>query len=159
MGKIIKPKKFRTQRGGSAGSSATASEQAAKEALREGGLTTEQLTGSERLSRGQRKREKRKAAFLKKVAFGHEALKLHNEEQKKQGVDGLGSLTSCLPSLEEAKSNNQKIKNAGIKTNKSKTRVAASEIKLLHQVHEHPAFQADPFAALQEHLQNTMSSK
>jgi hypothetical protein len=155
MGKIIKPKKFRAQRAGTSDDA----EQAATEALREGGLTKEQLSGSERLSRGQRKREKRKAAFLKKVAFGHEAMKLQNAEQKKSGVDGLGSLTSCLPSLEEASSNNQKLKNAGIKTNKSKTRIAASEIKLLHLVHEHPAFQANPFAAMQEHLQNTMTSK
>ena len=154
MPKIIKAKKFRPNRGSSGSGGASTSD----EPVQAPEATSAPVEGKEKLSRGQRKREKRKAAFLKKMAFGHEALKLQSMEEKKKGIGGLGTLSSVLPTASDTPVQ-ASTKQVVLKTNKSKTRIAASEIKLLQQVHEHPAFQANPFAALQEHLTNTMASK
>ena len=93
---------------------------------------------------------------MQKMSFGVESLKLKAEAKK----GSLGSLTSLISNL-PVKGGTGKSQKDGQKpkrvSNKTKQKVAGSEIKLLRAVHEHPAFKADPFAAIQEHLKNTLN--
>ena len=44
-------------------------------------------------------------------------------------------------------------------TSKKRQKLVAEETAHMQQVLEHPAFVADPFAALQEHIKNTVTAQ
>ncbi|KAJ0681920.1 putative ribosome biogenesis protein Slx9 [Helianthus annuus] len=72
--------------------------------------------------------------------------------QKKLKAYNLSSLAECLPDLESSKRETP----ADFKvTTKSKQKLVMKETNQLKTVLNNPAFQADPLAALHQHLQNT----
>ncbi|KAF5760342.1 putative ribosome biogenesis protein Slx9 [Helianthus annuus] len=72
--------------------------------------------------------------------------------QKKLKAYNLSSLAECLPDLESSKRETP----ADFKvTTKSKQKLVMKETNQLKTVLNNPTFQADPLAALHQHLQNT----
>ncbi|KAI7740162.1 hypothetical protein M8C21_013862 [Ambrosia artemisiifolia] len=72
--------------------------------------------------------------------------------QKKLKAYNLSSLAECLPDLEPSK---QKTPADFKVTTKSKQKLVMKETNQLKTVLNNPAFQADPLAALHQHIQNT----
>lgn len=119
------------------------------------------------LSRGQRKRQKRRAAFLKKMGLvqrvTQEAAKAtkHAEQGVFADLEALQAslfepdVASKKPSKQAAATGAdglQKKKMSG----KQRQRLAVRELVHLKAVHAHSSFQGNAFAAIQLHLQNTV---
>ncbi len=68
------------------------------------------------------------------------------------------SLEEMLKSHVEKSSNKSKEEDVmrSVRSNSSRHKVAASESALMKAVVQHPVFMADPFAALEKHLQQTI---
>ncbi|OMO63287.1 hypothetical protein COLO4_32605 [Corchorus olitorius] len=78
--------------------------------------------------------------------------KLRSRQRKLKAYD-LAALTEFLPELQAPK---QPTPAADFKLNcKSRKKLILREGKQLSAVQNHPAFQADPLAAIHQHLQNT----
>ena len=117
------------------------------------------------LSHGQRKRLKRRAAFLRKMGLvSRVALEQQRQtETERHGVFAdLDGLQTSLVQAEEDM-NRTKEGKSGQKTKKPKKlsgrqrqKLAVRELGQLKAVQTHAGFQQDPFAAIQVHLQNTV---
>ncbi|OQS07439.1 hypothetical protein THRCLA_00539 [Thraustotheca clavata] len=114
------------------------------------------------LSRGQRKRQKRRDAFLKKMGMVQRAVEEKEKESKKSKDGMFGDLEELQKSLFSTQveaistSKTENIKSVSQMTGKQKKRLAMQELGHLKAVQTHPAFQSNPFAAIQMHLQNTV---
>ena len=89
--------------------------------------------------------------------------KLRSKQAKRTAkASVLGAVSSMRESLEElvstVETSAQKRENVSI-SGKRRLKLVAEETQHLCAVLEHPAFIADPFAALQEHLRNTVAPK
>lgn len=120
------------------------------------------------LSRGQRKRMKRRTAFMKKMGLVQRVTQEKAKEEKKQEQGVFADLEELQASLfvsdkDAAKSKKgasasaaavplQKKKMSG----KQRQKLAVRELVQLKAVHSHSSFQGNPFAAIQMHLQNTV---
>ena len=120
---------------------------------------------TQELSRGQRKRQAKREAFLRKEKLILSSLKLKSQEEQKKRIDGLDAIRDAL--LETAKNhvdgNNdgaeEEEQQASSTTNKSKKKLLVKEVDHLNLVVQHPAYQADPFKTMQEHLKNTFAKQ
>ncbi|XP_012480203.1 uncharacterized protein LOC105795223 isoform X2 [Gossypium raimondii] len=74
--------------------------------------------------------------------------KLRSRQKKLKAYD-LSALSEFLPELKAPRANDFKL------NCKSRQQLILKEGKQLSAVLEHPAFQADPLAAIHQHLQNT----
>ena len=110
------------------------------------------------LSRGQRKRQAKREALQKRKTLSS----LVPASAKGKVLDDFGTLSAAL---ETAAASRSKVaaqqaassqKPSGRVSQKRRQRIAALETGQLTAVLAHPAFQSDPFAAIQEHLKNTV---
>ena len=131
------------------------------------------LTGGAFASRGAKRRER----FLKKLNFGRrlEAKAAAHKRERVSGkmgelqdlrgalaeVERVGSSSSSMSSAAAAAGGQSTSASAGKKgkvmRNKTRQRVAGGEVGHFAQVLALPAFQANPLAAIQQHLQNTLA--
>lgn len=113
------------------------------------------------LSRGQRKRQAKREQYLKKEKMVMSTLKLKKQEEQKKRIDGLDALKEALmDTMKEPAKETEKDKEKSeviIKSNRAKQRAVASELNHMSLVLQHPAFQSNPFEAMQEHLRNKLA--
>ncbi|ETV88252.1 hypothetical protein H257_01549 [Aphanomyces astaci] len=113
------------------------------------------------LSRGQRKRQKRRDAFNKKMGMVERTILQKKKDAKKESDGIFGDFEDLQKSLFSETTVPATTADAAPKaptklTGKQKKRLAIHELGHLKAVHSHPSFQANPFAAIQMHLQNTV---
>jgi len=120
------------------------------------------------LSRGQRKRLAKREQYLKKERLVLNSLKLKHAEEQKKRIDGLDAIKEALiatvtkeTAKEGKEDDNDETSKAEekhmIKTNKARKSLVEKETAQMNLVLQHPRFQADPFATIREHLQNTLA--
>jgi len=54
--------------------------------------------------------------------------------------------------------NNKEMSTIEKGSNRTKERITSEEVNHFSQVNDHPAFKADPLAAIREHLKNTVAA-
>lgn len=133
------------------------------------------------MSRGQRKRQAKKDQYLKKENMVLSSLRLARMEEQRGRLDGLDALKEALLPIsfgsataagkEDGKGSTQgddsdarasvtsKAVGPVVATNKAKKNLASRELAHMNLVLEHPAFQANPFEAIREHLKNSLSNQ
>uniref|UniRef100_A0A7S2UYS6 Uncharacterized protein n=1 Tax=Fibrocapsa japonica TaxID=94617 RepID=A0A7S2UYS6_9STRA len=166
MGKVKKEKRYRFH--SSLGSSPEKKSSLAEKnthdvsSIANDGPVGEALRPAERLSRGQRKRRERHDRLLKKMNLVNQAKK---SSRAGQGllvglVDDLeGALPEVLDAAVAAGEVREKRKLGAMRKvvhNRAKKAVAAQEVQHFNLVLNHPAFQKDPIAVIQEHLKNSL---
>jgi len=118
------------------------------------------ISASDQASRGQRKRQAKRDQYLKRQNLVLSALQLKRTEDQKTRIDGLDALKEALMQTNATKttavSTTELSSHSLLGKNKSKRELTAREVNHLELVLEHPAFQANPFATIQEHLKNTL---
>jgi len=115
------------------------------------------------LSRGQRKRQAKRDQYLKREKMILSTLKLKRMEEQKNRIDGLDAIKEALvqtikENQEQKEATEEQIK-INVKSNKAKKDIAQKEITHLNLVLQHPTFQSNPFATMQEHLRNTRAQR
>lgn len=125
------------------------------------------------LSRGQKKRLAKREQYLNKEKMVLSSLRLQRLEEQKGKIDGLDALRDALSEavssdgysktkLHTNSSNDgskgNKSKNLLLNTNKAKKTLANAEITHMSLVLQHPSFVSNPFAAIQQHLRNSLAS-
>ena len=135
----------------------------------EGGSITEPVVDDHEheiaLSRGQRKRQAKKDQYLKRQKLVLSTLMLQKQQDQKNRIDGLDALKEALQAtvaeIDDTNTNNAEgaLPSQHRITNKSKKELSAREVSHLALVLEHPAFQSNPFATIQEHLKNTLAGQ
>lgn len=121
---------------------------------------------TESLSRGQRKRLAKREQYLKRERMVMSSLRLKRLEEQKGKLDGLDAIKEALASTtstsdivsREAQSSSQSTEKLTLHTVKAKKNLANSEIGHMGLVLEHPSFVENPFAAIQQHLRNSLES-
>ena len=94
------------------------------------------------------------------------SLRLKRLEEQKGKLDGLDAIKEALASTtstsdtvcREAQSSSQSTEKLTSHTVKAKKNLANSEIGHMGLVLEHPSFVENPFAAIQQHLRNSLES-
>ncbi|ETM56704.1 hypothetical protein PPTG_00339 [Phytophthora nicotianae INRA-310] len=114
-------------------------------------------TDAQSLSRGQRKRLKRRAAFMRKMGIVSRV----TQEQEKQAKTAENGVFAGLDDLENSlfQEDEKKKTKAGKKkplSGRQRQKLAVRELGQLKAVQTHSSFKNDPFAAIQAHLQNTV---
>ena len=125
------------------------------------------------LSRGQKKRLAKREQYLNKEKMVLSSLRLQRLDEQKGKIDGLDAIRDALS---EAMSSNiysksklpgnnisdsskdTTTKNKLLNTNKAKKALANAEITHMGLVLQHPSFKSNPFAAIQQHLRNSLVS-
>ncbi|TMW55669.1 hypothetical protein Poli38472_010551 [Pythium oligandrum] len=125
------------------------------------------------LSRGQRKRMKRRNAFMRKMGLVNRVVQ-EKEKQQRKATNGvfadIQELQNALfvSDKELAKASAGRVsqatntqQHAGQQkakklSGKQRQKIGVREVGQLKAVHTHPSFKTDPFAAIQMHLQNTV---
>jgi hypothetical protein len=116
----------------------------------------------QQLSRGQRKRESKKQQYLKRQTLILSSLRLKREEDQKRRIDGLDALKEALHATVSetvTKAQPESHQTSLLGRNKTKRELTAREVSHLGLVLEHPVFQSNPFATIQEHLKNTLTGQ
>ena len=122
---------------------------------------------TESLSRGQRKRLAKREQYLKRERMVMSSLRLKRLEEQKGKLDGLDAIKEALASTttstsdavsREAQSSSQSAEKLLSHTVKAKKNLANREIGQMSLVLEHPSFVENPFAAIQQHLRNSLES-
>jgi Ribosome biogenesis protein SLX9 len=122
---------------------------------------------SQLLSRGQRKRQAKREQYLRKERMILSSLQVKHQAEQAKRIDGLDAIKEALLAT-VAETTDDKI--AGepqhqpvqqkqpslLKTNRGRKRLVEKEVTQMNLVLQHPAFLADPFATMREHLQNTI---
>lgn len=125
------------------------------------------------LSRGQKKRLAKREQYLNKEKMVLSSLRLQRLEEQKGKIDGLDAIRDALSEAvtsnlhsksklstnsinDDSKCNKSKIPLHN--TNKAKKALANAEITHMGLVLQHPSFVANPFAAIQQHLRNSLAS-
>jgi ABC-type dipeptide/oligopeptide/nickel transport system ATPase component len=122
-----------------------------------------EINEADGLSRGQRRRQAKRDQYLKREQMVLSSLKLKVEEDQKKRIDGLDAIREAL--LNTTKQSQSATSGAADKpkpglhgtTSKSKMKLITSEVSHFNLVLQHPAFRANPFATMQEHLRNTLA--
>jgi hypothetical protein len=126
---------------------------------------------SQSLSRGQRKRLAKRDQFLKKEKLILSSLMLQKQEEQKRRIDGLDAIKHALLNTTSTTVANTKAttttngKKIGtgtttqmiIATNKAKRKLMVGEMEHMNLILQHPAYKADPFETMQQHLRNTFA--
>ncbi|KAL3822539.1 hypothetical protein ACHAXA_007650 [Cyclostephanos tholiformis] len=118
------------------------------------------------LSRGQRKRLAKREQYLKRESMIMSSLRLRRLGGQVGKLDGLDAIREALcdaSSSSSSSSGTTKKKNAPLhptssscNTNRSRRALANAEISHMGLVLKHPAFNDDPFAAIRQHLRNSL---
>lgn len=114
------------------------------------------------LSRGQRKRLKRRAAFMRKMGMVAKVAQEQQTQAKKSESGVFADLEELQSSLfQEDDDQKKKTKNKAQTKKKAlsgrqRQKLAVRELGQLKAVQTHSSFKSDPFAAIQAHLQNTV---
>ena len=131
--------------------------------------TTTTTTAAAELSRGQRKRQAKRQQYLKRQQLILSSLKLQHQEDQQKRIDGLDAMKDALLSTVQHNNkhdNDQEEDDTNatnttkinlLKTNKSRQSLVHTESQQLNLVLQHPSFQQDPFAAIRQHLHNTLA--
>jgi hypothetical protein len=122
------------------------------------------------LSRGKRKRLAKRGQYLKKERLILSSLKLTKEEEQKKRIDGLDAIKEALlatvkktetsdtaTETVEKEEEKEEEKLSMLRTNKSRQLLMQKEVAQMSLVLQHPSFQADPFATIREHLNNSLT--
>lgn len=117
---------------------------------------------SQTLSRGQRKRLARRDQFLRKEKLILSSLMLQRQEEQKRRIDGLDAIKQALLDTTTISADTTKGKNGGtrrmlVSTNKAKQKLMVGEMEHMNLILQHPAYKADPFETMQQHLRNTFA--
>ncbi|EEY70505.1 uncharacterized protein PITG_05921 [Phytophthora infestans T30-4] len=117
----------------------------------------DELSAAASLSRGQRKRLKRRAAFMRKMGIVSRV----TQEQQKQAETAENGVFAGLDELESSlfQADEKKKTKTGKKkplSGRQRQKLAVRELGQLKAVQTHASFKNDPFAAIQAHLQNTV---
>ncbi|CAI5735471.1 unnamed protein product [Peronospora destructor] len=113
------------------------------------------------LSRGQRKRLKRRAAFMRKMGMVSRVTQEQQSLVKTQASGVFSGLKELQSSLFQAVKDEKKRKSSGDRKKKAlsgrqRQKLAVRELGQLKAVQTHEGFKSDPFAAIQAHLQTTV---
>jgi hypothetical protein len=122
----------------------------------------DQADANQEMSRGQRKRQAKRGTFLKREKLILSSLKLKSEEEQKKRIDGLDAIREALLNTTKNTKAEKAAEDASqmqATTNKSKKRLMMKEVEHFNLVLQHPAYQQDPFATMQEHLRNTLAKQ
>lgn len=133
------------------------------------------------LSRGQRKRQAKREQYLKREKMVLASLRLKRKDEQRGKLDGLDALRDALLPIaatdkKKGDSGDDGHGSAGAgrsatsdaaadtapvscATNRAKKNLAGREVAHMNLVLDHPAFKANPFETLQEHLRNTLSGQ
>ncbi|EGZ26561.1 hypothetical protein PHYSODRAFT_471011 [Phytophthora sojae] len=120
------------------------------------------LSAAASLSRGQRKRLKRRAAFMRKMGMVAKVAQEQQTQAKKSESGVFADLEELQSSLfQEDDDQKKKTKNKAQTKKKAlsgrqRQKLAVRELGQLKAVQTHSSFKSDPFAAIQAHLQNTV---
>jgi len=112
------------------------------------------------LSRGQKKRLAKREQYLRREKLVMSSLRLQRQEEQKKRIDGMDAIKEALlstVSIEKKKEMEPSKKPNLLKSNKSRKKLVEKEVTQISLVMEHPAFKADPFATIREHLKNTIA--
>lgn len=128
-----------------------------------GGANTSSATGG--MSRGQRKRLERKQHVFQKlgkweapVVTGAK-LKAKKREKKEKEDSLLSELERTLKGSETSGADIKPAAASLLTSNKMKREIALREAQRMRLVQEHPAFLADPFAAMRMHIEQSLALK
>lgn len=126
--------------------------------------TTKKADGEDAptLSRGQRKRQAKREQYLKKEKMILSTLLLKKQEEQKKRIDGLDAIRDAL--LDTTKGDSTAadeptvVQEPHYGTNRARKGLVTNEFQRMELVMQHPAFQENPFGAIQEHLKNTFAA-
>ncbi|KAL7443658.1 hypothetical protein ACHAXH_009517 [Discostella pseudostelligera] len=116
------------------------------------------------LSRGQKKRLAKREQYLNREKMVLSSLRLQRLEEQKGKIDGLDAIRDALSDAVSklpaniTKHDDKKSNSLSHNTNKAKKALAAAEITHMGLVLQHPSFVANPFAAIQQHLRNSLAT-
>ena len=112
-------------------------------------------------SRGQRKRQAKRDQYLKRQNLVLSTLQLKREDDQKNRIDGLDALKAAVVTIssQSAIAQTQTAQSHALDHQKSKRQLTIREVNHMELVLEHPAFQANPFETIQEHLKNTLKNQ
>ena len=119
------------------------------------------------LSRGQRKRQAKRDQYLRKERMIMSALHVKHSDEQAKRIDGLDAIKEALLATVTATTDDQPVAAAQLekqqkqqpsllKSNRGRRLLVEKEVTQMNLVLQHPAFIADPFATIHEHLQNTI---
>lgn len=116
-----------------------------------------ELPDTQRCSRGQRKRLKRRTAFMRKMGIVSRVAQTQRKPAAtaEDGVfAGLNDLQSSL--VHEERQKTMKSRKTKPLSGRQRQKLAVRELGQLKAVQTHASFQRDPIAAIQAHLQHTI---
>lgn len=110
------------------------------------------------LSRGQRKRQAKREQYFKREKMILSTLRLQREDEQKNRLDGLDALKEALTTttFSQGTTSSQQAQPA---SNKVRNNICRREVQHMNLVLQHPAFQSNPFEAIQQHLRNTLAGQ
>jgi hypothetical protein len=116
---------------------------------------------TENQSRGQRKRQAKRDKYLQREQKILSTLKLKSQDEQKRRIDGLDAIRDALMNTTKggSKGSQKEEHEKHYNTNKSKLSLVGEEVQHMSLVLQHPAFKANPFETLQEHLRNTLAEE
>jgi hypothetical protein len=127
----------------------------------EGKVVSSQENAS--LSRGQRKRLAKREKYLRRERLILDSLKLKRQEEQSKRIDGLDAIKEALlatvrenNNVAHPESSSKPAVKSMLKSNRAQKHLVEKEVSHMNLVLQHPAFQAEPFAAIREHLKNTI---
>lgn len=112
----------------------------------------ENSTGSA-LSRGQRKRMAKRENYVKKEKMILSTLMLKKQDEQGKRIDGLDAIRQALVDTTKVAAEEEERLQRERKIDGS---FIADESDRMNLVMQHPAFKANPFATIQEHLRNSL---
>ena len=119
-------------------------------------------------SRGQRKRQAKRDQYQKRQNLVLSTLQLKREDDQKNSIDGLDALKAAISTISSqsatavtptTSSSSSSSSPHALDHQKSKRLLTIREVNHMELVLEHPAFQTNPFATIQEHLKNTLKDE
>ena len=118
-----------------------------------------QQDGKAALSRGQRKRQAKREQYLKRENLILSTLQLKRQEEQKKRLDGLDALKEALTAIDTTIESTSTDAQPTPSTLKGRRNLATREMEHMNLVLQHPAFQSNPFEAIQQHLRNTLAGQ
>jgi Ribosome biogenesis protein SLX9 len=165
MPKVAKVGQFRKTAAAESKTAKTSTSKASSSPFQGGGAPAPPAA-EDQTSRGQRKRQAKRDQYLKRQNLVLSTLQLKRIEDQKTRIDGLDALKAALLGTTNSDSHSttpsttkEPTPSNALDRNKSKRELTAREVHHMELVLEHPAFTANPFATIQEHLRNTLKEQ
>lgn len=137
-------------------SSKSSKDNSSKKVTESSDVKTEKVLPTRVLSRGQRKRAKRRDSQIKKIEMVKEHLVTKSAVLESKGA--LQDITSLKQSILELNDQRALAPVGGVMSSRSRKRVAMAELGQFKAVHAHLSSQKNAFQAIQEHLRNTIAA-